>query len=853
VGAPIRNESNSILLGALAASLVTAAFTFSILNLVTSAIYTVLAAVIGFGLTGTICSKSAEQVLTRELSVTDLSSVGQLPGKPPLSFWDFLAVGVLLASCVAVYAIPSMGPSLIWADWLAIPVANYLRIAAGVLLTTLVPGYFLLRVLDPSRQFKGLETLVLAYLLSLLIVPLVTMLGSAAGLAPIGFEVPLVVSLNLSLLLVFVAAHFLRSVQGSQRAESLERPGFRGFLASKDRAEFYLATALAGVLGLVILLSYRVFLIPPYIVADQWPHHAVARLYEAYGNQVFTTGLMPYSAFNSYPRWFHIYLGSLFAISGAPSTNTYAFIDFTNIFGLLALYLLAVSLFRKGNKAIAAVALALALFSGFGWTYDLWLRNIGAYSGNLLMQFDQASISAFDVLFANTYFGSDHPTLTSGLQVMALPGILMLLFLTNRGDLRDWTRHALIGLLMALTFLGHVAEGGMFVAILLFAIIVSGRIEGASKVALATLSGIGITGAVGLVLPDRYYVSLGAFYVALALAAVSVIVAYARQRLSGKISSFHPQRVRLAVALSIAGIAAWVALFLLWRLTGYNTYTVWWDCPSCTSTVPPYMYPTRFGVLGLLAIPGVVFAGLVWRERIRGLGSIYGFAAVALFLGRLWMVPQLFKFAGIEEFRWNKYLALALVLPTALFVWNVLRHVSKSGRSRNLVLAGFLIAVMVSFGLASTMLYGEFTTVTYVTSKPPTPGLPYQTPGFGLINSHQLSPEELAAIQYLADALRPGEVVATIGYLAWVPGGYPYSKVTLIGGLLRNQTFSLDTLYGLMNKSEVYNRLTEAHVHFIYLTVDDLNVLADHPLVYEAITELPVLFTNSQVTIYGLG
>lgn len=847
MGAPIRNEWNPPLLGALVTSAATAALLLPALNFASSVIYVALAAIIGFGVAGVICTKPSDRVLASP------PAVGQV-AKVLFSWWDTVAGSLLLASCVALYVIPSMGPGLIWADWLAVPGVNYLRILGAILLTTFLPGYFLLSLLDNGRQFNNLEVLVLAYLLSLLIVPLLSMLGSAAGLMPMVFEIPLVVSLNLLLLFAFVGSRLVElMMHGSQGIVGFRRREFRAILPSGSLGRIYLAISLAGVLGFVIALSYRFILTPPYIVADQWPHHAVARLYEAFGNQVFATKLMPYGAFDTYPRWFHIYLGSLFSISGAPSTNTYSLINFTNIFGLLALYLLAVSLFKKENRAIAVLALVLALFSGFGWVYDLWLRSGGAFSGNVLMQFDQASVSTFDILFANSYFGSDHPTLTTGLQVMALPATLMLLTLTNRGDLKGWTRYVLIGLLMALAFLGHVAEGGMFVAILLFAVIISGRIAGAWKVAIATLAGMAVTGAVGLVLPDRYYISLGAFYVALVLAALSVGVAYARQRLSKRVFSFHPQRLRLAVALSAAGLAAWVALFLLWRLSGYSIYNVWWDCPACTSTVPPYMYPTRFGILGLLAIPAIVFAGLVWRDRIRGLGLIYGFAAVALLLGRLWMLPQFFQFAGIEEFRWNKYLALALVLPTALFLWTELRGVVNRGRVRSFLLAGFLIGLVVSSGLASTILYAEFTTFTYRTSAPPTPGLPYQTPGFGLINSHQLSPEELAAIQYVTDTLRPGEVVATIGYQAWVPGGYPYSKVTLMGGLLRNQTFSLDTLYELTNKSEVYKMLTEANVRFIYLTVDDLNVLMNHHLVYEAITDLSILFKNSQVTIYGLG
>lgn len=164
------------------------------------------------------------------------------------------------------------------------------------------------------------------------------------------------------------------------------------------------------------------------------------RLYERYGNQIFASEnqLTPVDFF--YPHWFHIYLASVFSVSGAPSTNTYFLLNFTNVFGMLALYLLALSFFKNGNQRLAVIALAFTLFSGFGLGYDLWLRFAGAFPGDTLMRLYQSSISSFDIMLANTYFGSDQPSLTSGLQVMALPALVMLLALTNRGDLKGGTR-----------------------------------------------------------------------------------------------------------------------------------------------------------------------------------------------------------------------------------------------------------------------------------------------------------------------------------------------------------------------------------------------------------------------------
>jgi hypothetical protein len=877
---------NPVLLVSLFSAILTGLFVRSVtLDLASGIVYSTLAAVVSFGLTSLILLKTAPKDFPENWNPNTNPSPameGEHVRRPVFTWNDIFVLLALFASAGLIYLVPSMGVNLIWADWLAIPIQNYTRIAAAVLLTTFLPGYFLLEALDWRREFKGLEVILLSALLSLFVVPLVAAVASNFGLTPVRYEAPVLVGLNCAVFFAFLGSRLIATpdrtwlpvsaVSGARELWSAAVRSVSRMLGAGDPERLYRNISIVGILGLVLAISYRLFPYPPYLVADQWPHHAAARLYETYGNQIFATGLVPYYAQGrvpNYPQWFHIYLGSLFSVSGAPSVNTYFLISFMNIFGLMALYLLALALFKKGNRAIATVALALALFSGFGWIYQLWLNAFGPYSlpivgpypaADMLRQLYQTSISTYDVWLANTFFGSAHPDLTSGLQVMALPAMLILLTLTARANLNGSTRYILVGLLMSLSFLGHVQEGGMFAVILLFAIIFSEKIIGAWKVALATLAGTGLSGAIGFILPDRYYPSLGPFYATLAVSAIAVGVAFARRKLRGRAVPTHPPHARLAIALSAAGLATWVALFLLWRLSGYNAFNIWWDCPACATTVPPYIYPTRFGILGLLAIPAIAFLALAWRDKARGMALIYGFAAAALVLGRLWIAPKLLQFpagVGIEEFRSNKYLALALTLPTAFFLWRGLKGLATCRRPANWLIAGFFLSLVLSSGFASTILYGEFTTLSYTTAEIPTPDLSgvdagQRFPGFAILNSHELSSEELAAIQYVVDHLQSGEAVAMMGGLKWGSNSFPYAKVALIGGLLQNQTFSLTNLYELDNRSEIYERLSEARVRFVYLTPQDIGVLKEHQPLFQEITELPIAFANSEVTIYTL-
>ena len=76
-------------------------------------------------------------------------------------------------------------------------------------------------------------------------------------------------------------------------------------------------------------------------------------------------------------------------------------------------------------------------------------------------------------------------------------------------------------------------------------------------------------------------------------------------------------------------------------------------------------------------------------------------------------------------------------------------------------------------------------------------------------------------------------------------------KLTFLGGLLKNQTFSLNDLYGLKNSTATYQRLAAAKVTFIYLGLDDQEILSQHAQLYNAIRALNVAFQNDQVTVYS--
>ena len=456
-------DRNSVFIAAVGSGVITALLVVLIsVQIASASVYAVLAGLVGFGLVLSIYWNPHASAFVAAATKPGTGAGSSPPQTRVSAFsWSdlFAAVGVL-ASSIVLYAVPSIGRNLIWANWLAISIPNYVRILAAVLLTTFLPGYFLLMALDIERQLKSIEIVTFASLLSLFSIPLVCVAVSALGFTLASFGSIIVVSLNFAALAAFLMVRLVKAqrntllpIWNTGKTRKLHAPAF-------EHLAFGLSVV--SVLVLVLAISYRLLAYPPYLIGDQWPHLDAAFLYERYGNPILATRMIPY-AYGFYPQWFHIYLASLLSTSGAPLTNTYFAINFLNILGLLALYLLAMSFFKSQKRPVAALTLALALFSGFGWVYDFWLRSTGAYSTDVLTRLVRAAESSYDILFPNTYFGSAHPELTSDLQVMALPALVMLLVLTNRSDLKGWIRYTLISLLTALAFLSHVAEGGMFV------------------------------------------------------------------------------------------------------------------------------------------------------------------------------------------------------------------------------------------------------------------------------------------------------------------------------------------------------------------------------------------------------
>jgi hypothetical protein len=70
---------------------------------------------------------------------------------------------IYAASLVLVAVISPIG-GIQFTNWLQISVANYARLFAGLLLSSMLPSYGLLRLIDRKKRFVGLDSIVFSFL-----------------------------------------------------------------------------------------------------------------------------------------------------------------------------------------------------------------------------------------------------------------------------------------------------------------------------------------------------------------------------------------------------------------------------------------------------------------------------------------------------------------------------------------------------------------------------------------------------------------------------------------------------------------------------------------------------------------
>ena len=93
---------------------------------------------------------------------------------------EFYVLLIYAISIFLVLLIPSFSEAQ-FVNWQSIPATNYIRLLAGLLLSSISPGYGLLRLTDRKRRFDGLASIVFSFFISIFLMALVTFITVLAN------------------------------------------------------------------------------------------------------------------------------------------------------------------------------------------------------------------------------------------------------------------------------------------------------------------------------------------------------------------------------------------------------------------------------------------------------------------------------------------------------------------------------------------------------------------------------------------------------------------------------------------------------------------------------------------------
>jgi hypothetical protein len=510
------------------------------------------------------------------------------PAKYPI-FEIFLGV-LTLFSVISVISVPTAEISML--ESASISISNWLRYLSSILLTTFLPGYFILRILDRKHTIDSSLALVLGCLLSIFITFLAGFLVMLSGNLIDSLGLPIMATVNIFLSGAYYLANWKRLRKHWPKANSAVSVSEIGII-------FSLLAVIA--VGSVAVMICNVPLTP----GDMRRHYGTAldfsNGFSTYGGQMIT-----YSGGYLFP----IYLFVLFTLSGIPPALAEQGLYALTFLPLLGFYsVVKVWFIEDPNKKMSSVATALSLLLGFGGLYALYLRFVSpVYVTNELL--DIVTSKTYDVGLRILYL----PDIVAPIWIIGLPVLFALLCFIKK-EYSNLVKGVFLPIMVVLGYLAHAPEIFIFSLIFfIYVLLIKRRPE--HKIGLYILAGLGAVFLVDFIAPAKVYILFDAgtsisflFIDTLLLAILASFIELIGSRYSfnmlTKFGEFLSEKLESSWRY-LRWILLYVYAFLIvvwfvlesnldfWLSGGYN-YT------------PFFIFPLRFGVVGLLAVLSLFF------------------------------------------------------------------------------------------------------------------------------------------------------------------------------------------------------------------------------------------------------
>jgi len=550
-------------------------------------LFAVCISVLSYGATLTSTATAVMISITAVLIVEVAFSV---PTKEHRIAFPILLPIVGLSIAALSLIVPALGQQVI--SNASVPASSVIRAAIWIPTSLLVPGVFVLSMMQLGKTIRRSEMFALAVPLSVAFLGLSTaalraLIPNMLGLVPIS--------------ILLMGAHILFTKLHKTRV-----------------VEFHFTTE--GILVVLILLSVltasaTIQVMQGYLVGgDLWRNVKISA-YLITRNDTLSLFENP-QVIGFYPTFIGYFISAMSEVSGLPVVNAYA--AFFVVIGINAIILYCIFDRLANNKKVALLGSFFAsLGGGFGWM-------IAVSQGLMpeIWKFFTASYNSQDMYFSQNILANLLQSTTAVGTFLALSGLLAMLISIKSHDNRTALSLSLIsGLLLASSYLTHMVES-LFVAILLVILAVfSRRTRELSLSFLSFATCVIFFGSLNGFYEVRYgifrlftfmpltkiiFSTVGITVTGVAFSACVVALLWMKM----KHKSFGIRLSHLTIrsnsqipfrrVYSLTCLLLWLLLIVLWTSSELpqNAYAIGVGYPI-------WIYPLAFGFIGLLGIIGL--------------------------------------------------------------------------------------------------------------------------------------------------------------------------------------------------------------------------------------------------------
>jgi hypothetical protein len=712
---------------------------------------------------------------------------------------EFFFYALTVSSIIIVLFIPVFEGSML--EWMRIPLLNWLRYLSSLLLTSFLPGYFLLKTLDRKDAIPISLVIVFSCLLSIFITFLAgfSILLSANPLNPSGLLA--IITTNLTLGVV----HYLTN-----------RKKTRNYILTVDWVELGLISSILTVIavGLVIAMVSNAPLTP----GDMWNHYGTAldfsNGFPVYGGKLVT-----------YPGGylFAIYLSVLFSQSGIPPAIAEQGLYILSFMPILAFYSATkVWLSWDQSQKLFSKATMFSIFLGFGGLYAMYMRfELPAYATVQLLGI--VTSKTYDIYMRILYI----PDIVAPLWIIGLPIFFVFLYFL-KAKIPKLTEAALISTMVLFGYLAYSPDILLSILITLMFVLLLRQRNDEKKGPYITL-GLVAVALFDLAAPAQVYVLSSAgtvpsltFVVSLILAALISLAELVKDR-HPHLFSTHLRDVLAEELEKCWRYGRWVFIYLyvfffvVW-LTFLKDFNLWnWGGYTFT---PFFVLPSRLGAVGLFALVSIA---IYFKKIVHNRALLFFLLLIPI--GFI-MEQAANSYTIYPAYRYGTLTFVGACVIAAYGITSIVDRVSKSeprSTKRSAVLFIVFGFLMIS-GMLSTALFYVNASYYSTGSKIPPEGLI----AFDYIRQH--APANASVLTFTTDS---ASELRNFAGLNAVQDAQRWSQLLL----------------STSNPYIITYILSSSNIRYIYLAKRDDGFLNSSKLSY-LVNYFPKAIENSYATIY---